>query len=65
MARYGVGALVTAAAAIVWIYPLSALAATADTTTATPAAVPPAPEPAFSLTALPGRLPKDVGARAI
>ena len=59
MARYGVGALVTAAA-IAWMYPLSAPAATADTAAATKAAVPPAPEPAFSFDSMPGRLPKDV-----
>ena len=59
MVRYGAGALVTAAA-IAWMYPLSAPAATADTTSAAKATVPPAPEPAFSFDSMPGRLPKDV-----
>jgi aminopeptidase N len=61
MARYGVGALVTAAA-IAWVCPLSApaAAASADTTTAAKAMAPPAAEPAFSFDSMPGRLPKDV-----
>ena len=61
MVRYGAGALVTAAA-IAWMYPLSAPAAAAsvDTTTPAMAMAPPAPEPAFSFDSMPGRLPKDV-----